>query len=125
MNPILLVAAGGAAGSVARYTLALFVARLAGTAFPWGTVLINILGSFVIGWFAELSAAYGRHPTSEAMRAFVMAGLCGGFTTFSAFSLQTMDLLRGGQPLRAAANVLFSVALCLAATAIGMRLAQT
>lgn len=125
MNPYFLVAVGGAAGSVARYSLALFVARLTGTAFPWGTVLINILGSFVIGWFAELTASYGRHPTGEPTRAFVMAGLCGGFTTFSAFSLQTMDLLRGGQPLRAVANVLFSVSLCLVATAIGMRLAQT
>jgi CrcB protein len=86
--------------------------------------MINIFGSFIIGWFAEFSAAYGRHPTGEPMRAFVMAGICGGFTTFSAFSLQTMDLLRGGQPLRAAANVLLSVTLCLAATAIGMRLAQ-
>jgi CrcB protein len=125
MNPYLLVAAGGAIGSTARYGLALAVARLAGTAFPYGTVLINILGSFFIGWFAELSAAYGRHPTSEATRAFVIAGLCGGFTTFSAFSLQTMDLLRGGQPLRAAANVIASVVLCLAATALGMRLAQS
>ncbi len=124
MNPYILVAAGGAAGSVARYGLALAIARLAGTAFPWGTVLINILGSFVIGWFAELSAAYGRHPASEATRALVMAGLCGGFTTFSAFSLQTIDLLRGGQPLRAGANVVASVVLCLAATALGMRLAQ-
>ncbi len=124
MIPYLLVAAGGAAGSVARYSLAMAVARLAGTGFPWGTVLINILGSFIIGWFGELTAAYGRQPASEATRALVMAGLCGGFTTFSAFSLQSIELLRAGQTGRALANVAASVVLCLAATALGMRLAQ-
>jgi CrcB protein len=86
--------------------------------------MINILGSFLIGWFAEFTASYGRHPAGEAARALVMAGLCGGFTTFSAFSLQTIDLLRAGQTARAAANVVGSVVLCLAATALGMRLAQ-
>jgi CrcB protein len=124
MITYLLVAAGGAAGSVARYGVALAVARLTGPGFPFGTVIINIVGSFVIGWFAEFTAAYGRHPASEPARAFVMAGLCGGFTTFSAFSLQTIDLLRGGETMRAVANVGVSVVLCLAATALGMRLAQ-
>jgi CrcB protein len=124
MITYLLVAAGGAAGSVARYGFALAVARLTGPGFPFGTVIINIVGSFVIGWFAEFTAAYGRHPASEPARAFVMAGLCGGFTTFSAFSLQTIDLLRGGETMRAVANVGVSVVLCLAATALGMRLAQ-
>jgi CrcB protein len=124
MIPLLLVAAGGAIGSVGRYSLAFAVARFTGTGFPWGTVLINILGSFVIGWFAELTAAYGRYPAADATRAFVMAGICGGFTTFSAFSLQTIDLLRAGQIGRAGANVVGSVVLCLLATALGMRLAQ-
>jgi CrcB protein len=125
MKAYLLVAAGGAAGSVARYGLALWVARLTGPGFPWGTVLINITGSFIIGWFAELTAPYGRLPASDATRALVMAGLCGGFTTFSAFSLQTIDLLRAGQTTRAIANVAGSVVLCLLATALGMRLAQS
>jgi CrcB protein len=124
MISYLFVAAGGAAGSVARYGFALAVARLTGPGFPFGTVIINIVGSFVIGWFAEFTAAYGRHPAGEPTRALVMAGLCGGFTTFSAFSLQTIDLLRGGETLRAIANVGLSVVLCLAATALGMRLAQ-
>ena len=124
MNAYLLVAAGGAAGSVARYAIGLAVARLAGPGFPWGTVLINIAGSFIIGWFAELTAPYGRMPATEATRALVMAGLCGGFTTFSAFSLQTIDLLRAGQTWRAVANVGGSVVLCLLATALGMRIAQ-
>jgi fluoride exporter len=124
MNAYLLVAAGGATGSVARYWLALAMARLTGPGFPWGTILINVTGSFVIGWVAEYTAAYGRHPAPEPVRALVMAGLCGGFTTFSAFSLQTMELLRAGQTTRAVANVIASVVLCLGATAIGLRLAQ-
>ena len=121
MNPLLLVAAGGAAGSVARYWLALLVLRFTGPGFPWGTVLINILGSFVIGWFNALTAPGGRLPGADAARVLVMAGLCGGFTTFSAFSLQTIELLRTGQTGRAFANVAASVALCLGATALGIR----
>lgn len=121
----LLVAAGGAVGSVARYWLAFMVARFTGPHFPWGTILINIVGSFVIGWFSAFSSAYGRHPATEAARALVMAGLCGGFTTFSAFSLQTIELLRAGQSGRALANALGSVVLCLGATAIGLRLAES
>jgi CrcB protein len=124
MIPLLLVGAGGAIGSVSRYYLAFAVARITGPGFPFGTVLINILGSFIIGWFAEFTAAYGRQPTSDTTRAFVMAGLCGGFTTFSAFSLQTIELVRAGQIGRASANVIFSVVLCLLATALGVRLAQ-
>lgn len=124
MISYLLVAAGGAGGSVARYGLALAVARVTGSGFPWGTVLINIVGSFVIGWFSGFSAVYSRHPMGEPMRALVMAGFCGGFTTFSAFSLQTVELLRAGEATRACVNVFFSVVLCLAATALGLKLAQ-
>ena len=124
MIPLLLVGAGGAIGSISRYYLAFAVARITGPGFPFGTVLINILGSFIIGWFAELTATYGRLPASDTTRAFVMAGLCGGFTTFSAFSLQSIELLRAGQIGRASVNVVGSVLLCLLATALGMRLAQ-
>jgi CrcB protein len=119
----LLVAIGGAIGSVARYAVALSVAGITGPGFPYGTVLINIAGSFVIGWFSAWSARYGGHPMTENARAFVMAGLCGGFTTFSAFSLQTMELLRAGETGRAMANVGVSVVVCIAATAAGLRLA--
>jgi CrcB protein len=119
----LLVALGGALGSVARYGVALAVANITGPGFPYGTVLINITGSFVIGWFSAWSAPYGASPQTEATRAFVMAGLCGGFTTFSAFSLQTMELLRAGETGRALANVVGSVVICIAATALGLRLA--
>jgi CrcB protein len=85
---------------------------------PWGTVLINVAGSFVIGFFGTLTLAQGRYPVSEETRIFVMVGICGGFTT-SAFSLQTLDLLRGGSLTRAAMNVCLSVSLCIFAVATG------
>ncbi len=112
----MLVAMGGALGSVGRFWLAGLVGRFAGTAFPWGTVLINIVGSFAIGW---LAAATMRSAHAQAWQAFAMAGLCGGFTTFSAFSLQTVDLLRDGRVAAAAANVGLSVALCVLGAALG------
>ncbi len=114
----LYVALGGALGSMARFWTAGFIARLTGPAFPWGTILINIVGSFVIGWFAGLSLS--RTGPSPDMRAFVMAGLCGGFTTFSAFSLQTLELLREGRVAAASANVGLSVLICVAASGAGL-----
>ena len=86
---------------------------------PVGTIAINIVGSFVIGLFGALTTAHGRFPATDGARLFVMVGLCGGFTTFSSFSLQTFDLLRAGAPWRAFANVALSVMLCLAAVALG------
>lgn len=121
----LLVALGGALGSVARYAAALAIARATGPGFPWGTILINVLGSLLIGWFSARTAPFGPAPAGEAARAFVMAGICGGFTTFSAFSLQTLELARAGEITRAGANVAASVTLCLLATALGMKLAGT
>jgi CrcB protein len=116
----LWVAIGGALGSIARYWFALGVARLTGPAFPWGTILINILGSFVIGLFAAATApGVGRVAVHADFRTFVMVGICGGFTTFSSFSLQTLDLIRQDHPLQAGANILLSVVLCLAAVAAG------
>jgi len=116
----LWVALGSALGGVGRVACATLAERLWGAAFPWGTILVNIAGSFVIGFFATLTmAAEGRFPLPGDARAFVMAGLCGGFTTFSAFSLQTLDLARDGRPGEALANVALSVALCLAAVAAG------
>jgi CrcB protein len=115
-----LVAIGGAAGSVARFWVALAVGRLTGPAFPWGTILINIVGSFVIGW---LAAVFAQRPAAS-WQAFTMVGICGGFTTFSAFSLQTFDLLRAGRAPEALANVAVSVLLCVAATAAGAALGR-
>jgi CrcB protein len=115
--PYLWVALGSAIGGVARYWFTGVGARLMGASFPWGTIVINIVGSLVIGMVAA------RTP-SDATRLFVMVGICGGFTTFSAFSLQTLVLLQEGSPGRALANVLLSVLLCVAATWAGWRLAS-
>jgi protein CrcB len=116
----ILVALGGAFGSVARAWLTVVMARVAGPDFPWGTVMINIIGSFVIAFFGTLTVAgHGRFPLSVEARAFVMVGICGGFTTFSSFSLQTLDLFRLGRPGSAFVNMGLSVAACLAAAALG------
>ncbi len=121
----LWIALGGAVGSVARAWVGLAVTRLAGGAFPWGTILINVLGSLVIGACATLTAAGSRFAASLDARAFVMVGLCGGFTTFSAFSLQTLELAREGRPGWALANVALSVALCLLAVTAGYAMGAT
>lgn len=124
MMGTLAVAAGGAAGSVLRYWGTLAAARLGWAEFPWATIAINVLGSFVIGWFATATLPGGAHPASQELRLLVMTGLCGGFTTFSAFSLQTLDLLRAGNWAGAAVNVAASVLLCLAAVYAGHALAM-
>jgi CrcB protein len=119
----LWIALGGALGSTARFWLAALVAEIMGPQFPWGTILINILGSFVIGFFATFTGPGGRVVASFDARAFVMVGLCGGFTTFSAFSLQTLDLIRANHWAQASANILVSVAVCLLAVWGGHALA--
>ena len=114
----LAVALGGALGSVGRYALAGALAPIS-QGVPWGTVIINIAGSFVIGFFGTLTLSHGRFPVPETLRLFVLVGLCGGFTTFSSFSQQTLDLLRAGAVNRALVNVGASVVLCLVAVALG------
>jgi CrcB protein len=118
------VGVGGALGSIARYWMALAVLALTGPAFPWGTILINILGSFVIAFFGTLTGVSGALNVHSDVRAFVMVGICGGFTTFSSFSLQTLDLAREGRLLYALANITASVVLCLAAVTIGYTVAS-
>jgi len=118
----LLVMLGGALGTLARYLISVLASPVS-RELPWGTIGINVLGSFVIGLFGTLTLAQSRYPASENLRLFVMVGLCGGFTTFSSFSLQTLDLLRSGGFARAAINVVASVVLCVAATALGHLLA--
>src|SRR5579871_4689851 len=100
----LVVMAGGALGTLARYTVSFLALPISGE-LPLGTIIINIAGSFIIGFFGTLTLAHGRFPVSEDFRMFVMVGICGGFTTFSAFSLQTLDLLRAGAITRAAMNI--------------------
>lgn len=121
--PYFWVALGSALGGLARYVLTRATLDWS-SAFPWGTVLINVLGSFVIGFFGTLTLAGSRFAVSNNARLFVMVGLCGGFTTFSSFSLQTFDLLRAGAPWRALGNIFLSVTLCLAAVAAGHLLAN-
>jgi CrcB protein len=113
------VALGGAIGSVARLWLGVQVTLLTGLGFPWGTILVNIIGSLVIGFVATLTGPNGRVVASVNAQAFVMVGLCGGFTTFSAFSLQTFELARDGWLMYAGANIMLSVVLCLTAVALG------
>ena len=119
----LWVALGSAFGGVLRYGLARGTAGW-NDALPWTTIIINVLGSFVIGFFGTLTQPGTRWEASPNARLFVMVGICGGFTTFSSFSLQTFDLLRSGAVGRALANAGLSVLLCLLAVALGYRLAQ-
>ncbi len=106
----LLIGLGGAAGSVGRYWLSSNVDQRVDDALPWGTLLVNVLGSLAIGALAALDSL------AADTRLFLMVGLCGGFTTFSAFSLQTVELLRDGLQARAAVNIAVSVTVCLLAT---------
>jgi fluoride exporter len=117
------VALGGAIGSVARLWLGVKVTLLTGVGFPWGTILVNIIGSLVIGFVTTLTGPNGRVVVPVNAQAFVMVGVCGGFTTFSAFSLQTLELARDGRLLYAGANIVLSVVLCLTAVALGHWLA--
>lgn len=115
----LLIALGGALGSVARFALNGVISAQFGETFPWGTFLINVTGSFVIGFFATLTGPEGRWFASDNTRVFFMTGVCGGYTTFSSFSLQTLNLARDGDWLRAGANTVASVVACLVAVWLG------
>ncbi len=118
MQTTFWIAVGGALGSVARYWLTIAWMPYSQT-LPWGTIVINILGSFAISFFGFLTMESGRYPLSEIARLFFTAGICGGFTTFSAFSMETLILLRDGSPGRALVNVAASVILCLIAVSFG------
>lgn len=120
MSASLQVLIGSALGGLARYWFGLGVAALLGPRLPWATLAINVLGSFAIGLFAAATVVDGRLAGFADARPFVMAGLCGGFTTFSAFSLQTVELIQGGEAGWALAYALGSVILCLVATAAGL-----
>ena len=113
MITYLWIAIGGALGSVARYGASSLAAHWVGETFPWGTLIVNVTGSLVIGFFATLTGPEGRVLVTSDARQFVMVGICGGYTTFSSFSLQTLNLARGGDMLAAGGNILGSVALCL------------
>ncbi len=120
----LLVAIGGAIGSVARYWLGLAVLTRTGPGFPWGTLLINVIGGFIIGLATTGTLASGRMPASFGTRLFLMTGFCGGFTTFSAYSLQTFELFEAGAIGAAVLYAAGSVVLCFLAVAAGASLGR-
>jgi CrcB protein len=117
---LLAVAAGGALGSVARYLVGVGSGKLFGVEFPWGTLIINIAGSFLIGVFVELFALKWDLPQSA--RVFLTVGICGGFTTFSTFSLDSYVLLEHGDFWPAAGYVVASVVLSIGALVSGLHL---
>lgn len=118
---LLWIGLGGAVGSVLRYLIGGVVQRAAHAGFPAGTLVVNIVGCFVIGVLAQHYMNVETHPT---MRAALMTGFCGGFTTFSAFSLETVGLLRGGEYGKTAAYLVLSVSLSILATVSGMAAAK-
>ncbi len=121
----LWIAVGSAAGGMARFWASGVTARLVGETFPWGTMLVNVVGSFIIGFVATLTAPEGRMFIGSTMRLAILAGFCGGFTTFSSFSLQTLNLLNEGEYLQAGGNIGLSVVLCIAAAWAGSALATS
>ena len=119
LQTYLWIMLGSALGGGARYWCSGVAARLFGETFPWGTLLVNIFGSFIIGFFNTLTGPDGRLLVGTTARQFVMVGICGGYTTFSSFSLQTLNLAREGDWLRAGLNIVSSVVFCLLAVWIG------
>ena len=118
LGRLLLVGTGGFLGSVARYWLGGVVQRWGGAGFPWGTLAVNVLGSFVIG--VVLSLSLERGVVSPPLRLFLAVGVCGGFTTMSTFSYETFALVAEGSMRAAAGNVVASLALCFAAVWAGL-----
>ncbi|ADH88617.1 CrcB protein [Ancylobacter novellus DSM 506] len=120
----LAVSAGAVLGSVARALVAIVAVAYLGDAFPVGTLFVNVVGSFVIGYFAALTGPGGRIMASTRLRQFVMTGFCGGFTTFSTFSLETLMFIRSGDAHLAAAYVSVSIVTWLLAVWLGATLAM-
>lgn len=118
MNLLLVVLGSGIGGGL-RYWMSGVIAQRFGETFPLGTLAVNVLGSFAIGFFATLTGTEGRWLVPPEGRTFFMAGICGGFTTFSSFSLQTLALARDAEWLYVGINIVGSVALCLIAVWLG------
>lgn len=110
---------GSALGGISRYGCSRWIATSFGETFPWGTMAVNVIGSFVIGFFATISGPDGRLIISPDIRIFVMVGFCGGYTTFSSFSLATLDLIRNRDFAEAGMNIFLSVVLCMIAVWLG------
>ncbi len=119
MQIYLWIALGSALGGVGRYWCSGVIARHIGETFPWGTLTVNVVGSLLIGLLATVSEPDGRLLMSTTLRQFFMIGVFGGFTTFSSFSLQALNLVRDGQWIPASLYILGSVALCLVGVWLG------
>jgi len=119
-----IVALGAAIGGVLRAFASVAALAALGPGFPWGTLFVNVAGSFAIGFYATLTAPGGRLYASTRQRQFVMAGICGGFTTFSVFSLETFRLASAGDLVLAGANIGVSIAAWLGAAWLGHLLAS-
>ena len=117
------IAVGGAVGSILRYLVQIQCTHWFGSRFPLGTLIINTIGSLLIGFL--FIVLLERYSVSREIRLALMTGLLGGFTTFSAFSLETIDLIQQGSFLSAASNIILSVVLCLTACYLGVILART
>lgn len=122
MNHMLVIAGGGAIGAVLRYWMSNGVYALLGRGFPYGTLAVNVLGSLIMGflyiWLLE------RTLSGSALRAFLLIGLLGAFTTFSTFSIETLNLMEAGQYIRAALNTMLSIVLCIGAASMGVMMAR-
>jgi CrcB protein len=125
MLSYIVVMLGGALGTGARFWASGLVAERAGEFFPLGTLIVNATGSFAIGFLAAFADPEGRFLLSPRFREFFLVGVCGGYTTFSSFSLQTLDLIRDGDWFKAGLNTLLSFVCCLAAVWLGRILALT
>ena len=124
LKTYLWIALGSALGGVGRFWLSGLVAQRVGETFPWGTLLVNVSGSFVIGLVAALADPDGRFLVASNVRTFLMVGICGGYTTFSSFSLQTLKLAQDGEWFYAGANAVLSVVLCLLGVWMGHFIGQ-
>jgi CrcB protein len=125
MLEYILVMLGGALGTGARFWASGFIAERVGEFFPLGTFVVNVTGSFAVGFLAALADPEGRFLMSPRLRQFFIIGMCGGYTTFSSFSLQTLDLARDGDWFKASLNTLLSLVCCLTAVWLGRILALT
>jgi fluoride exporter len=119
MSTYFWVALGGAIGSIDRFWCSGLVAGTFGQTFPWGTLVVNVVGSFIIGFTATLTGPDGRLFVPSDARIFVMVGFCGGFTTFSSFSLQTLTLVQDREWLQAGGNIVLSFVLCMISVWLG------
>lgn len=124
MFSYLVVAIGSALGGMARYGASGVIANLSGGTFPFGTMFVNVTGALIIGFIATITGPDGRIFVGTSGRQIMMTGFCGGYTTFSTFSLETLSLARDGEFLSAAANAILSVILCLAAVWLGHIVAE-